>query len=131
MFRFAPDGSAPTSEFQKYTGLRNKARVARDKGAVGLMMVTGPADATDDDLPKLAIDQGAGSSGIPAVSITRASIETSLQYSGWSLTALQDKIRGEKKPHLIPDQGCKCYASDGHRAGDLTNIERDRLPRRQ
>jgi hypothetical protein len=98
MFRFAPDGSKPTSEFQKYTGLRNKARVARDKGAVGLMVVTGPADATDDDLPNVAIDQGAGSSGIPAVSVTRASIETSLQYSGWSLTALQDKIRGEKKP---------------------------------
>jgi len=98
MFRFAPDGSAPNSDFQKYTLPRNKARVARDKGAVGLMMVTGPADAADDDLPKVAIDQGAGSSGIPAISITRASIETSLQYSGWSLAALQDKIRGEKKP---------------------------------
>ncbi len=98
MFRFAPDGSSPKGDFQKYTALRNKARVARDKGAVGLMMVTGPADATDDDLPKVAIDQGGGSSGIPAVAVTRASIETSLQYSGWSLTALQDKIRGEKKP---------------------------------
>jgi hypothetical protein len=98
MFRFAPDGSGTKSDFQKYTALRNKARVARDKGAVGLMMVTGPADAADDDLPKMTIDKGAGSSGIPAISITRASIETSLQYSGWSLAALQDKIRGEKKP---------------------------------
>jgi len=98
MLRYAPDGSNPQSSFQKYTALRNKARIAREKGAAGMIMVTGPADDPDDGIAKLGIDQGAGSSGIPAVSMKRAAVDLLLAGSGWTLKTLQDTIRSSRVP---------------------------------
>lgn len=98
MLRYAPDGSNSQSGFQKYTALRNKARIAREKGAAGMIMVTGPADDPDDGLIKLGIDQGAGSSGIPALSMKREAVEPLLAASGWTLKALQDTIRNARVP---------------------------------
>jgi hypothetical protein len=105
MLRFAPDGSSTTSPFQKYTALRNKARIAREKGAAGMILITGPADAADDDLIKLGIDQGAGSSGIPAMSAKRAAFDQLLAGSGWSLKSIQDTIRATLKPHSFAIAG--------------------------
>jgi len=98
MLRYAPDGSNSQSGFQKYTALHNKARVAGEKGAAGMIMVTGPADDPDDGLIKLGIDQGAGSSGIPAVSMKREAVDLLLATSGWTLKALQDTIRSAHVP---------------------------------
>ena len=105
MLRFAPDGSSTTGQFQKYTALRNKARIAREKGAAGMILITGPADAADDELLKLGIDQGAGSSGIPAMSAKRAVFDQLLAASGWSLKSLQDTIRTTLKPRSFAIAG--------------------------
>lgn len=98
MFRYGPDGTSPRSEFQRHTGLRNKARVARDKGAVGMILINGPADEAEDGLYKLALDQGAGSSGIVAVSMKREVLESYFKTAGWSLKALQDSMRAHQTP---------------------------------
>jgi aminopeptidase YwaD len=105
MLRYAPDGSSPQSAFQKFTALRNKARVARDKGAAGMIMITGPADDPDDSLIKLATDQGAGSSGLPAVNMKRAAIDQLLTGSGWTVESLQDTIRKSRVPHSFEIAG--------------------------
>jgi aminopeptidase YwaD len=98
MFRYGPDGTSPRSEFQRHTGLRNKARVARDKGAVGMILINGPADEAEDGLYKLALDQGAGSSGIVAISLKREALESYFTAAGWSLKALQDSMRAHQTP---------------------------------
>ncbi len=98
MLRYGPDGSSPRSEYQRFTGLRNKARVAREKGAAGMIMINGPADETDDALYRLALDQGAGSSGIIALSMKRDLLEPFFKASGWTLKTLQDTMRASGKP---------------------------------
>jgi hypothetical protein len=107
MLRYGPDGSAPSSEFQRYTALRNKARVAREKGAKALVMINGPADESEDNLYRLALDQGAGSSGIVAVSMKRDILEQLFLSSGWSLKVLQDSMRVTKKPNSFPLAGAQ------------------------
>lgn len=107
MFRYGPDGASPRSEYQRHTGLRNKARVARDKGAVAMILLNGPADEAEDGLYKLALDQGAGSSGIVAVSMKRDILAPYFQAAGWSLKALQDSMRARQKPVSFVLNACR------------------------
>ncbi len=102
MLRYGPDGASPRSPFQRYTGLRNKARVARENGAKAIIMINGPVDETDDSLYRLALDQGAGSSGIVAVSMKRDILDPFFRASGWSLKSLQDSMRATQKPNSFP-----------------------------
>lgn len=106
MFRYGPDGASPRSEFQRHTGLRNKARVARDKGAVAMILINGPADEAEDGLYKLALDQGAGSSGIVAVSMKRDLLEPYFRAAGWPLKVLQDSMRAQQQPRSFELKDC-------------------------
>ncbi len=106
MFRYGPDGASPRSEFQRHTGLRNKARVARDKGAVAMILINGPADEGEDGLYKLALDQGAGSSGIVAVSMKRDLLEPYFRAAGWPLKVLQDTMRAQLQPKSFELKDC-------------------------
>ncbi len=99
VLRYGPDGSDSHSPFSKYTSPRNKARIARDKGAVAIIFVNGPRDEQSDDLVKLSYDQSFETSGIPAVSMKRDWIEKVLAVRGLGLGALQDSIRSSKKPN--------------------------------
>jgi aminopeptidase YwaD len=98
VLRYAPDGSGSQSSYQKYTALRKKAQVARDKGAVGMILLTGPNDDADDALLKLAVDQNGAPVGMPAVSMKRAAFESLMKENGWTLKSLQDTIRATRVP---------------------------------
>jgi hypothetical protein len=103
--RFGPEGSDPKSDFTRYTSPRNKARVARDKGAAALILISGPVDAPEDEIMKLSVDQGAGSSGLPVLSMMRSVVEPLFRNAGWDLRALQDSIRVSKKPRSFTVEG--------------------------
>lgn len=96
VLRYGPDGSLPQSPFAKYTSFRNKARVARDKGAAAIIFVSGPNDDRDEELVKLGYDHSFESSGIPAVSMKRAVLDQILQNC--TLKSVQDSIAAHKKP---------------------------------
>ncbi len=98
VMRYGPDGSDPQSPYAKYTSFRNKARIARDKGAVAIVFITGPRDEQSDDLVRLAYDQSFESSGIPAISMKRELVESLLATRGMNLTGIQDSIRSAKRP---------------------------------
>ncbi len=102
VLRYGPDGSDPHSPFGKYTSFRNKARIARDKGAVAIIFLNGPRDEQSDDLVRLTYDQSFETSGIPAISMKRDWIERLLVARGVSLGSLQDSIRATKKPMSLP-----------------------------
>ncbi len=98
MLRFAPDGDSPKSRFFRKTSFRNKVRVAREHGAKGLILVTGPQHDEEDELIRSRFDRVAGSSGIPAVTMKRAFLEPYLERMGKDLRSIQDSISSKLVP---------------------------------
>ena len=98
VLRYSPEGNDPHGLLNQYSSFRNKARTARDRGAVALIVVTGPNDDPDDDLVKLSFDQAFASSGIPAICMKRSVAEPLFAAKGWTLKALQDSMKLLKKP---------------------------------
>ena len=68
---FPEDASADVkSVLARYSGLRYKALNARERGAKGLLLVTGPRSPNAGELAALTFDTAASGSGIIAASIT-------------------------------------------------------------
>ena len=68
---FPEDASADVrSVLARYSGLRYKALNARERGAKGLLLVTGPRSPNAGELAALTFDTAASGSGIVAASIT-------------------------------------------------------------
>jgi aminopeptidase YwaD len=95
--RYTPDGTSPHSALTPVSSFRNKARIAREHGAAGLILLTGPNDDPDDDLVKLSFDQAFANSGIPVASVKRSVFEPLLTARGWTWKALQDSIGAHRK----------------------------------
>jgi aminopeptidase YwaD len=101
VLRHGPDGNDMHSEFARYTSLRNKARFARDKGAVGLILITGPADSEDDDLPRLSFDNSFASSGIATIWLRRSHVQSLLGKIGADLASIQVSIKDKRQPNVF------------------------------
>ncbi len=107
MLRYSPDGNNPHGGFEQFASLRQKARIAREKGAVGMILVTGPSDLEDDRLVDLVHDQAFGSSGIPGISMKREFCDKLLLKShGTTIRILQDSINANKQPASRDLPGC-------------------------
>lgn len=91
--RFGPDGNDLHSDLYRFTSFRNKARIAREKGAVALVIV----DGTEDELVKLAYDQSFSGSGIPCVSMKRSVLEGWLKPLKKELQGIQDSIKANRR----------------------------------
>jgi aminopeptidase YwaD len=106
MLRYSPEGNDPRSELNRFSQTRNKARIARDKGAAAMIMVTGPNDDQEDELIKLAHDHSFSStSGIPAVSVKRSVLEPLIRAAGYDLKTIQDSIKASRRPLTFAFQG--------------------------
>ena len=94
VFRYLPEGisSERRNELNRYASLRHKALVARQKGARGIIVVSGPNSKVVDQLVPLAFDASLASSGIAAVSVTDAVGNEMLKAAGKDLKILQDKL---------------------------------------
>lgn len=102
VLRYTPEGSDPHGSLSRHSALRNKARTARDKGAAGLIMITGPLDEEEDSIIKLSYDQSFSTSGIPAVTMKRAAFEDLLMNSGKDLKTIQEELNTTKQPKSFP-----------------------------
>lgn len=105
MLRYHPDGTKEESEFQRFSALRYKAAKAKELGASGLVLVTGPKDADEDELIALTYDRQVGNAGIGAVSMTRSAADKMLASSGWTVARLQDSINTSKNPMSFALEG--------------------------
>ena len=105
ILRYNPDGNDTKSPFYRLSSPRDKARVAREKGALGVIMVTGPADDSEDELVKLSFDQSSANSGIPVVSMKRSLLEPFFKARGLELKSIQDSIKAAKKPFAVSFAG--------------------------
>jgi len=96
VFRFMPEDISP--ELRQHLGphasLRRKAMVVRDKGARGLLVVSGPRSEVKAQLAPLTFDVSIGGTSVAAISITDKVAEDLLRPSGKSLEALQQGLDG-------------------------------------
>lgn len=77
VLRYFPEDASPEvkSVLARYSGLRYKALNARERGAKGLLVVTGPNSPNAGELTGLTFDTAAAGSGIVAASVTAEAAE--------------------------------------------------------
>ncbi len=93
-FRYLPE-DVPAERRQQlspYSGLRYKAMVARDKGARGLIVVSGPNSRVKSQLAPLRQGGAIFGSSLPIISVTDAVADGWLVADGKTLKQLQDKL---------------------------------------
>ena len=94
VLRYLPEGITQErrNELIRYSSLRFKALTARQKGARGLIVASGPNSKVVEQLVTMTFDASLASSGIPAISVTDAVADTLLKSAGKTLKELQDKL---------------------------------------
>ncbi len=97
-----------------YAGLRYKALIAREHGAKGLLVITGPNSPKAGALVPLKYDQSGASSGIVAASVSDKIAEKLFALAGKNLKDVQSQLDTEN-PHFegtfsLPDVKVKLAA---------------------
>ncbi len=98
--RYVPEQveSKRRQELNRYSELRYKAMMARERGAKAVLVVTGPNSPNAGALARLSFDSSFSGSGIVAASITTNLAEQILAASGKTLGQLQTELDSEN-PH--------------------------------
>ncbi|MFK7767782.1 MAG: M20/M25/M40 family metallo-hydrolase [Mariniblastus sp.] len=94
VFRFVPENvdEETRRHFQFYGELRKKAFFARDKGAKGLIVVSGPNSTVRNQLVAMQNDFSPSGSSIAAISVTDNVAAQMFEAAGKDLKTLQDKL---------------------------------------
>ena len=94
VLRYMPEGvsQARRNELARFSSLRHKALTARQKGARGIIVASGPNSKVVDQLVTMGFDASLASSGIAAISVTDAVANKLLASAGKTLKELQDKL---------------------------------------
>ena len=83
----------------RYSGLRYKALAARERGARGMVVVTGPRSPNAGELAPVVFDSAVAGSGIVAASVTGDVGETLVGVTGQTLAEVQASLDGGN-PHV-------------------------------
>jgi hypothetical protein len=112
VFRYVPEGLSPESKrhLHRYSSLRHKAMMARDRGARGLLVVSGPNSKVREELAPLRFDVSLAGTSVAAVSITDAVAQAILAASGHELAALQDAADADSATRGFPLDGVRVAA---------------------
>lgn len=100
VLRYVPENVSPEQRqvYNRYAALRYKALVARERGAKGILIVTGPNSPNADALVPLGLDAGGASSDIFAASIDIDTANRLLALSRREIGGLQSELdTGEKR----------------------------------
>jgi Tol biopolymer transport system component len=91
VLRYLPnDVDAETRQhLHRYAELNYKAAVARGRGALGLIVASGPASKVKNELVPLAFEAAGAGSGLAAISVSDALAEAMLATAGKSLADVQ------------------------------------------
>ena len=100
LLRYVPENVEPArrAHLNRYAGLRYKAMLAREHGAKGVLVVTGPNSPNAGEVLPLTNDGTSAGSGIVAASISGKMADILLAASGKSLKQLQSALDDEN-PH--------------------------------
>jgi Tol biopolymer transport system component len=107
LLRYAPQNVPPEQRqhWSRYASLRHKAMLARDRGALGVLIASGPRSAVREQLVPLRSDAAIGATSAFALSVTDALAASWLAASGSDLAEIQSQLdRGEAHPAFeIPE----------------------------
>lgn len=98
MLRFIPEDlkGEERRKFMRFASLRYKAITARQKGAKGVIFVSGPNSEVKDELVELSFDASMADSGIAAISMSTKIAEELITLTGEKLPELQASLdKGE------------------------------------
>ncbi len=114
VLRNHPDQDNPHSEFDKFSPLRKKSSVARDKGAVGIIFVNGYEEFKQgDDLVDFTYDRGGAVTGFAIANVKREIIEDIFNSKGMSFKTHNENIIAEKKPASFIFENANAKLSTG------------------
>ena len=93
-FRFMPEDISPErrQHLARHASLRFKAMLARDKGAHGLILVSGPKSSVREQLVRLQFDGSLSSSTLPIISVSDELAAKWFASCGKSLEAVQEQL---------------------------------------
>ncbi len=106
--RADPELENADSKFIPYANERSKVLTAKEKGAAGIIFVSGVEFDKRDKLLKLAVDQTESNLGIPALHVKRAAVNKMLSQSGKTIEELEASLNTNKKPKSF---SCKTKVS--------------------
>jgi Tol biopolymer transport system component len=94
VLRYQPEGIPQNQRgrFIQSSSLRFKAMTARQRGARGIIVVSGPNSKVREQLVPLTFDASLAGSGLAAVSVTDALAKSWLARAGKDLAALHDEL---------------------------------------
>lgn len=94
VFRYLPESVSTERRLHltQYAGLRYKAMLARDRGAVGIVFISGPNAQAQEPLVPLRFDASFSGSSIAAVSVDDTIGEGLLSTAGRTLESLQTEL---------------------------------------
>jgi len=101
ILRGSPDADSPTGKFNGNVAERIKVMVAKDKGAAGVIFVTGEQFDKEDKLLKLSYDKSAARAGIPVVNVKRNLVDTVFSTFGLSVAKAEARIIQTQSPYCF------------------------------
>jgi len=96
VLRGNPEPDKSTSMFDMYSNDRDKAMVAKDLGAAGILFVSGPLFDPDDELMTLRSRES--QAGIPAIHIKREVADRIIRSSGKTIEKLEKELNTKHHP---------------------------------
>jgi aminopeptidase YwaD len=99
VLRGDPEMDNHNSPFIAYGALRQKVMKAKDKGAGGVLFVSGVEFDKKDDLLKLTYDKTQATSGVPVIHIKRHVADAILKSNGQTVDSLETILNESRKPN--------------------------------
>jgi hypothetical protein len=99
VLRGNPEIDSTGSVFHEYSNERDKAMVALDHGAGGILFVSGPVFSKDD--PLIDLQRREGKIDIPAIHISRDLADRILEASGRTIKSLEEELNLKRKPVFL------------------------------
>ena len=99
ILRADPEVTNSRSMFIPFSGDRDKALIAKDMGAAGVLLVSGPASDDQDSFD--ALNKNDFSVGIPVFRIKRDVADKILSKSMATVSALEKKLNDSRKPFRL------------------------------
>ncbi|MBN1543540.1 M20/M25/M40 family metallo-hydrolase, partial [candidate division KSB1 bacterium] len=98
VLRGDPESDQPMSVFSPFSDLRKKAMVARDRGAAGILFVSGSAFEAEEKWLPLSSDRAPRMAGFLAVQIRRDLADRLLSASGFCVDTLEARLNRTRMP---------------------------------
>lgn len=113
VLRYFPERVPPELQHRlsQFANLRYKAMVARERGALGLLVASGPTSNVKDQLIKLSFDASMSETGLAALSVTDGLAEHWLAPAGKNLRNLQSALDSGTQVPGFPLPGTRLEAS--------------------